>query len=290
MTDFFVYLFLSAAPLIGSTASNSIGSTPASSVPAPASITPISVNSQAAPPPMMPAQIPGSTFLPTTGHVPVGPPPALSHQRGAHPPAPYLNSSSEPSSMTNHSSMNLRSPVVHQTPVAAAPPPLQPQPHMATATMAAPPLHPVPAAANIQPVKSKKGIKRKADTTTPLTSFETAPFYGQSMMGSESLVSSAGPTSTGRSKPSTRRESGRPIKKPSKDLPDTAQHITVKKRGKMTEQLKYCLSVVKELLSKKHTSYAWPFHKPVDAAALGLSDYHEIIKHPMDLGTVKVCS
>lgn len=34
--------------------------------------------------------------------------------------------------------------------------------------------------------------------------------------------------------------------------------------------------------------YAWPFYKPVDAELLGLHDYHEIIKHPMDLGTVKV--
>ena len=34
--------------------------------------------------------------------------------------------------------------------------------------------------------------------------------------------------------------------------------------------------------------YAWPFYKPVDAALLGLHDYHEIIKKPMDLGTIKV--
>jgi len=34
--------------------------------------------------------------------------------------------------------------------------------------------------------------------------------------------------------------------------------------------------------------YAWPFYKPVDADLLGLHDYHEIIKKPMDLGTVKV--
>lgn len=267
-------------------ASNSIGSSSASSVPTShiqgaAPITSVPVNSQA-PPPMMAAQIPGSTFLPTTGHVPVGPP-ALSHQRGAH-PAPYLNSSSDAPSMSNHSSMSLRSPVVHSTPIAAAPPPLQPQPTMTTA-MAAPAPHPLPVS-NIQPMKSKKGIKRKADTTTPLTNFETPFGYGQSH-SVESNVST-GSTGAGRSKPSTRRESGRPIKKPSKDLPDTAQHITTKKRGKMTEQLKYCLSVVKELLSKKHMSYAWPFHKPVDAEALGLADYHEIIKHPMDLGTVKV--
>lgn len=34
--------------------------------------------------------------------------------------------------------------------------------------------------------------------------------------------------------------------------------------------------------------YAWPFYKPVDASSLGLHDYHDVIKKPMDLGTVKV--
>jgi hypothetical protein len=33
---------------------------------------------------------------------------------------------------------------------------------------------------------------------------------------------------------------------------------------------------------------AWPFLKPVEAEKLGLHDYHDIIKKPMDLGTVKV--
>lgn len=52
-------------------------------------------------------------------------------------------------------------------------------------------------------------------------------------------------------------------------------------------QLMYCKDILNELLSK-HTAYAWPFLKPVDAQALQLNDYHEIIKYPMDLGTVKV--
>lgn len=34
-------------------------------------------------------------------------------------------------------------------------------------------------------------------------------------------------------------------------------------------------------------SYAWPFYKPVDAKTLGLTDYYDIIKKPMDFGTVK---
>lgn len=42
------------------------------------------------------------------------------------------------------------------------------------------------------------------------------------------------------------------------------------------------------LLSKlmKH-SHGWVFNTPVDAEALGLPDYHKIIAHPMDLGTIK---
>lgn len=35
-------------------------------------------------------------------------------------------------------------------------------------------------------------------------------------------------------------------------------------------------------------AYAWPFFKPVDASSLGLHDYHDIIKQPMDMGTIKV--
>lgn len=62
-----------------------------------------------------------------------------------------------------------------------------------------------------------------------------------------------------------------------------------KKRSKLNEQMKYCNGILKELFSKKHMSYAWPFYKPVDVEGLGLHDYLDIIKHPMDLGTVKVC-
>ncbi|CAG2162156.1 unnamed protein product [Oppiella nova] len=122
--------------------------------------------------------------------------------------------------------------------------------------------------------KPKKGVKRKADTTTLLDS-------GISVYTSPTNESSKP------SKMSTRRESGRPIKKPSKDLPDTAQHVSKPKKGKMTEQMKYCSTIIKELLAKKHAGYAWPFYKPVDADLLQLHDYHEIIRSPMDLGTAK---
>ncbi|XP_071980792.1 bromodomain-containing protein 2 isoform X1 [Engystomops pustulosus] len=133
----------------------------------------------------------------------------------------------------------------------------------------------VPAAS--QSASKQKGVKRKADTTTPTTT---------AIIATSGDSSPLTPSDNKPAKIPARRESGRPIKPPRKDLPDSQQHQTSKK-GKLSEQLKYCNGILKEVLSKKHAAYAWPFYKPVDASALGLHDYHEIIKHPMDLSTIK---
>lgn len=144
---------------------------------------------------------------------------------------------------------------------------------------AGPPLLAVSAAPPAQPLAKKKGVKRKADTTTPTPTAILAPGSPASPPGS--LEPKAARL------PPMRRESGRPIKPPRKDLPDSQQQHQSSKKGKLSEQLKHCNGILKELLSKKHAAYAWPFYKPVDASALGLHDYHDIIKHPMDLSTVK---
>lgn len=68
--------------------------------------------------------------------------------------------------------------------------------------------------------------------------------------------------------------------------PGGAQMVP-KNKEKLSESLKSCNEILKELFSKKHSGYAWPFYKPVDAELLALHDYHDIIKKPMDLGTVK---
>ncbi|XP_031711704.1 bromodomain-containing protein 3-like isoform X1 [Anarrhichthys ocellatus] len=101
--------------------------------------------------------------------------------------------------------------------------------------------------------KEKKGLKRKVDAAAdPSTAAVT------------SLSDSSGSK--------RRRESaGR-----GKELPEQEN-----------EQLQICNDILKEMLSKKYLAYAWPFYKPVDAAALQLHDYHLIIKYPMDLSTVK---
>jgi len=54
---------------------------------------------------------------------------------------------------------------------------------------------------------------------------------------------------------------------------------------KLTYALKQCQNILKQLMAHK---YAWPFNSPVDWEALNLPDYPDIIKHPMDLGTVKL--
>ncbi|XP_065345233.1 homeotic protein female sterile-like [Cloeon dipterum] len=55
--------------------------------------------------------------------------------------------------------------------------------------------------------------------------------------------------------------------------------------GRRTNQLQYLLKRV--INSLWHHRCSWPFLQPVDAKALNLTDYHEIIKTPMDMGTVK---
>lgn len=45
-----------------------------------------------------------------------------------------------------------------------------------------------------------------------------------------------------------------------------------------------CSNLLQRLMKHKH---GWVFNEPVNAKLLGLHDYHDIIKHPMDLGTIK---
>ncbi|XP_019741244.1 bromodomain-containing protein 3 isoform X3 [Hippocampus comes] len=141
--------------------------------------------------------------------------------------------------------------VISTTPTNVQATPPAPAPTQPPATM-------MPSA---QPVVKKKGVKRKADTTTPTTSAISA----------------------GRADSPTAQDV-----KP--DVGGGGGGVAVgggRKGGKLGEQMKHCDAILKEMLSKKHAAYAWPFYKPVDAEALELHDYHDIIKHPMDLSTVR---
>ncbi|XP_015238721.1 PREDICTED: bromodomain-containing protein 4-like isoform X3 [Cyprinodon variegatus] len=141
-----------------------------------------------------------------------------------------------------------------------------------------PGLHPAPVLPSSPvPVKPRKSQKRKADTTTPTANDQL----------------SESPPVSDVTRP--RRDSTRPSKQPKRDsLQPDSQHFIgggLETGGtgisKRQDQLRFCARLVREMLSKKHLAYAWPFHKPVDAKALNLHDYHDIIKHPMDLSTIK---
>lgn len=156
------------------------------------------------------------------------------------------------------------------------PSPVPPQPPPPPAPVPQPvQSHPPIIATTPQPVKTKKGVKRKADTTTPTT---IDPIHEPPSLAPEPKTAKLGP----------RRESSRPVKPPKKDVPDSQQHPGPEKSSKISEQLKCCSGILKEMFAKKHAAYAWPFYKPVDVEALGLHDYCDIIKHPMDMSTIKV--
>ncbi|KAH8252352.1 hypothetical protein KR038_008256, partial [Drosophila bunnanda] len=52
-------------------------------------------------------------------------------------------------------------------------------------------------------------------------------------------------------------------------------------------EIRACKAIVKTLFSSVHKKVAWVFYDPLDAELLTLYDYHEIVKEPMDLSTVR---
>lgn len=59
------------------------------------------------------------------------------------------------------------------------------------------------------------------------------------------------------------------------------------KKKKYELQLRFCQEVIKELTSGKHWQMNQYFTHPVDPVALNIPTYYQVIKKPMDLGTVE---
>ncbi|NXV49013.1 BRDT protein, partial [Uria aalge] len=125
--------------------------------------------------------------------------------------------------------------------------------------------------------KAKKGVKRKADTTTPTTSIFTASSESSATFNERKAVKAC------------RGENERmiPNKLLKSYLPDSQQSPETLKKIQLSEQLKHCNEILKEMFSKKHAAYAWPFLKPVDVASFPLGENQGITKCPTDLGTIK---
>ncbi|NWH43402.1 BRDT protein, partial [Fregata magnificens] len=133
----------------------------------------------------------------------------------------------------------------------------------------------MPTAAPI--TKAKKGVKRKADTTTPTTSIFTASGESSATFNDRKAVKAC----------RGENECMIPNKLLKRYLPDSQQSPEILKKIQLPEQLKHCNEILKEMFSKKHAAYAWPFLKPVDVASCSLGEHQGITKCPTDLGTIK---
>ena len=145
-----------------------------------------------------------------------------------------------------------------------------------------PPIRPIVAAPSnrpVTPVGQQGGVKRKAESAiSPQGLLTTKASVGVSDLG---LPSGITLTPTKKLDPI-----GSAGKFKDSSLPGRSEDLKPKHR--LSESLKFCMEVLREMFGKKHSGYAWPFYKPVDALTLGLHDYHDIIKKSMDLGTIKL--
>ncbi|NXF56750.1 BRDT protein, partial [Ciccaba nigrolineata] len=133
----------------------------------------------------------------------------------------------------------------------------------------------MPAAVPI--TKAKKGVKRKADTTTPTTSIFTASGESSAMFNERKAAKAY----------RGEKECVMPNKLLKRYLTHSQQSPEILKKIHLSEQLKHCNEILKEMFSKKHAAYAWPFLKPIDVASFSLGENQGITKCPTNLGTIK---
>ncbi|NWQ67647.1 BRDT protein, partial [Neopipo cinnamomea] len=133
----------------------------------------------------------------------------------------------------------------------------------------------MPAAVPI--TKAKKGVKRKADTTTPTTSIVTASGESSAMFDERKPVKAC------------RGENEHIVtnKLLKRSLPHCQQSPGIIKKIQLSKKLKHCNAILKEMFSKKHAAYAWPFLKPVDVASFSNGENQGSAKCPTDLRTIK---
>ena len=67
-------------------------------------------------------------------------------------------------------------------------------------------------------------------------------------------------------------------------MPETGKNVSGVKYP-ITNQIQYFKRTISPAVHKH--KFAWPFHKPVDPVALGLPDYFDVIKEPMDMSKIK---
>ncbi|NXP24974.1 BRDT protein, partial [Scytalopus superciliaris] len=125
--------------------------------------------------------------------------------------------------------------------------------------------------------KAKKGVKRKADTTTPTTSIVTGSGESSVVFNERKAVKVC----------KGENEHVVTNKLLKRSLPYSQPSPGTIKKIQLSEKLKHCRAILKEMFSKKHAAYAWPFLKPADVASFSTGENQGIAKCPTDLGTIK---
>ncbi|GMM34851.1 chromatin-binding protein [Saccharomycopsis crataegensis] len=95
--------------------------------------------------------------------------------------------------------------------------------------------------------------------------------------------------STGNGVPKIRRDntSGRPKREIHPPKPKDMPYDIRPRNKKLLADLRFAGQTLKELTSKKHETYNYPFLEPVDPVALDCPTYFDIVKIPMDLSTIQ---
>ena len=75
-----------------------------------------------------------------------------------------------------------------------------------------------------------------------------------------------------------------PVMTPQEAFNAKKKQIEFERQRRMGSIWSQCSTILKAL---KKTTHSWPFHAPVDPVKLNIPDYFNIIKKPMDLGTVE---
>ncbi|XP_015689451.2 transcription factor GTE4-like isoform X2 [Oryza brachyantha] len=162
------------------------------------------------------------------------------------------------------------------------PPPQLPAGYAHSQFTLADPVTPIPSQVAVAPVRS---VLQRGPLTVSVThteSFEKekrTPKANQLYQNSEFLLAKdkfPPADSHGRKKPKHHKKKHRSFASHGAGY-DAEQRL-------YSHAFKKSLSLLSRLMKHK---FGWVFNKPVDAVALGLHDYFAIIKHPMDLGTIK---
>jgi bromodomain-containing factor 1 len=142
-----------------------------------------------------------------------------------------------------------------------------------------------------KPVKAKKPTvntgpkaRRESRVAMPTVKSPTNPTPTAASPSVTFPVNQDGMPMIRRDSSSTNDRPKREIHRPSKDLP----YASAKPRKKKYQQeLKFCESVLTELLKPKYAAVSYPFVSPVDPVALNIPSYLKIIRKPMDFGTIE---